>query len=155
MKIEKLTSIVLLQLFLTLLAQNTLAATCDQSNLKGTWHLYGHIASIYSDGGENFGSVSDYRCKVKVSSSGSIIGSSSSCKFGREGNIYNKNITGGSLKVSSNCNVTGKIKEECVDIFCDKLIIEYGTMARDKNTFTGIINYDDPYERGTFNAVKR
>ena len=112
-------------------------AGCSQADLAGTWITY--ALSIDSSGLAYYPQTN--RCKVKINSSGSIVTSKSSC-FVRNwiGTNY-VNITGGKVSVSSNCNLSGSI----IIGVLDEIIIDYGTLSKDKHTFS-LIGFNEAYQ---------
>jgi hypothetical protein len=118
-------------------------AVCEKSNLKGTWHIYG----IGGDGKGDFGV---YRGTVKIKADGSVVPGTTLTS--NEGDKYK--VTGGSFKISSNCKVTGTLKQSgSGSKWTDKM---FGTMERHKNSFSGMwYAIDDYKECGRFTMIKQ
>jgi hypothetical protein len=109
-------------LLLSILLPVQVHAECIQTDLKGVWYAYGI----------SMGEID--RCKIKVNSSGSIVGSKSKCSARDATGRFSLNIGGGNMYVSDTCVVTGKIT------FCEGACvsskIEHGMLERDKNVVT-------------------
>jgi len=104
-------------------ASNLVAASCSQSDAKGTWRVNGMLWD--RDGIDETESIT---CKLKVGSSGGISSSKSSCNVYRGGNV---NVTGGNILIASNCTVTGKLKTSQGTVK-----IRSGQMDRSKDSVT-------------------
>lgn len=124
-------------------------AACNQSDLSGIWMIHGVSGDTY------LGDLSETdRCKIKVNSSGSIVGSASSCTGSDYSGAFKVNIKSGYLQTTSTCKVTGKIRV-CGDV-CGNAIIEHGTLSKDANVIS-LVGYDAG-DRGvviSWTAVKR
>ena len=112
-------------------------AGCGQSDLTGTWITY--ALSVDSSGLAY--SPQTNRCKVKINSSGSIVTSKSGCFIRNWTGINYVNITGGKFSVSSSCKLSGSI----VLGVLDEIIIDYGTLSKDKHTFS-LIGFNEAYQ---------
>jgi len=81
---------------------NLVAASCSQSDAKGTWRVNGlQWDKFRTDETESIA------CKLKVGSSGGISPSKSSCKVFGAGNI---DVTGGKVVMAKNCAVSGNLQ---------------------------------------------
>lgn len=81
------------------------AASCSQADLKGIWRFTGVSGDTF------YGEMNELdTCKLKLSSSGYVIASSSSCVFrDASGKQSFPPVAGGRLVVKSGCAVTGSI----------------------------------------------
>ena len=123
-------------------------AGCQQNDLAGTWYSY---SMSVDSSGISYAPLT-YRCKVKLNSSGNVVASKSSCTVrGWEGK-GNVNVTGGKIKVSSSCGVSGSISQGALGT----VKIESGTLAKDKYTFSAVA-YDAEFPAYIthLNAVKK
>lgn len=125
-------------------------AACRTADLAGTWYamgVSGNIVGSYFD-------ISN-RCKIQISSTGAIIASGSSCNFYDWTGDGTSNITGGKLKVSSYCAITGYISI-CEPNGCGHIRIPYAQMESSKDAFPlqGFFNAD-PGFRYNLHFVKR
>jgi len=123
-----LTTIILL-----VFASSPAWAACKGKDIKGLYLAYA-AGSV----GKNFvASV----CGLRIASNGTIESGSSCVSDSANG------VTGGNLRVTRDCTVTGVIKTEDGDIR-----IPLASMDRNKNTITGA--YLVRRGQGTFTAVK-
>ena len=80
-----------------------------------------------------YSSARTFNCKVKVNSSGSIVGSKSSCILRDWSGQISVGINGGSISKDSKCNLNGVVFLSAglgaIDMDCGKL-------AKDKRTFS-------------------
>jgi len=125
-------------------------AGCSQIDMTGTWYAYS--MSVDSAG---YYYPQTNECKVKLNSSGSIVASKSSCKMRTATGLVNVNITGGSVKASSNCKLSGSMKISSI-YGTDTIKLEFGRVAKDKRTVS-LVSYDtsDPTYITHMTAVKR
>ena len=121
---------------LSILSPIMAQAGCVQSELAGTWYTYSMSADSYGSSAPQAN-----RCKVRINSSGSIVASKSSCKIRSFLGLIDANITGGTVKVSSGCTLSGSIRLFSSFAGSDTIKLEYGTVAKDKKTFS-LIAYD-------------
>lgn len=146
---KKLISIsagLVLSLLLPILAH----AGCEQSDLQGVWYTYG----MSVDSLDSFAPQTN-RCKVKLNSSGSVVASKSSCKVRSWPGLINVNITGGSIKVSSSCSLSGSVKVDGIQ-GPNTIKLEYGSAATDKRTFSFVAySGNDPSYITHMTGVKR
>jgi hypothetical protein len=131
------------------LPTNVLAA-CYQSNMTGTWFTYGVSGDTY------YGAMTETdRCKIRINSTGTIIGKGSSCIWRDYVGTHTLNIAGGSLKVDKYCKVTGRVKF-CDSGLCAYMRIQFARMARDKNTISMLGYLEvEPDLVAFYEAVKR
>ena len=122
MKFSRNSMFISFALLLGMISPMLAQGACSQSDLTGVWYTYG------SDMGEIA------RCKIKVNSSGSIVGSRSKCTARDATGRYSLNVGGGYMGVADNCIVKGNLK------FCEggcvKANIEHGMLERDNNILT-------------------
>ena len=125
-------------------------AGCSQSDMTGTWYAY----SMSADSAGYYYPQTN-QCKVKISSSGSIVASKSSCKMRSITGLVAVNITGGSIKVNSSCKLSGSMKISSV-YGNDTIKLEFGSAAKDKRTLS-LVGYDvdDPTYISYLSAVKQ
>ena len=124
-------------------------AACLQTNLTGTWQAVG------VSGNSNLGGFEEYiRCKIVLNSTGGVVPSLSAC-IGRD-NVgrFTVDITGGSMRVGTACNITGSLTFYAGATL--RHIVEFGQMALDKNIFT-FTSYQstNPDLLTVFTAVKQ
>jgi hypothetical protein len=95
------------------------------------------------------------RCKIKLNSTGNIVASKSSCKLRDYSGVFSVPVTGGNIKVKSNCSLNGNIKLITPDGI-STVVMEYGTAAKDRHTFS-VVGYDNnnPDLITHLHAVKR
>ena len=126
-------------MLLSLLSPVLVQAACSQSDLKGTWFTYSLSVDSFVTGDPSL-TVSSMtnRCKVKVSSSGDIVASKSSCKFRDQVGKDPLNITSGEIKVNPRCKLNGSITMELIGTSSITLILESGALAKDKTTFSAV-----------------
>lgn len=125
-------------------------AVCSQADLTGTWYAIGIGGNVGS------GSLDEIdRCKIRVSSTGAIIASGSSCSYRVWNGTGTSNITGGSVRISSSCAVTGNARF-CNSYGCATMLIQYAQMERNKTAFAmaGYI-WGSPQEVGFMEFVKQ
>jgi len=137
-------------LLISMLAPMLVQASCDPSDIPGTWMTYGVSGDTF------YGEMSSTdRCKIKVNSSGSIVGSASYCKYRDRKGVHKLDVSSGNVEVNSNCVVTGNMRL-CKSGDCAKLIIEHGTLSTGKNVFS-IVGYSkpDPDFVFSFTGLKR
>jgi len=138
--------VIILSLLFPMLAQ----ASCDPSDMPGTWMIYGVSGDTF------YGEMdSTDRCKIKVNASGKIVGSASSCKYRDSDGIHKLDVAKGVMEVSNSCVVTGYIRL-CEGGDCAKLIIEHGTLSTEKNVFS-IVGFaqPDPDYVFSYTGIKR
>ena len=125
-------------------------ASCVLEDMPGTWMTYGVSGDTF------YGEMSSTdRCKIKVNSSGSIVGSASYCKYRDRKGVHNLDVASGKMEVNSNCVITGTLRL-CRRGVCVKQIIENGTLSTEKNVFS-IVGYSkpDPDLVFSFTGLKR
>ena len=122
MYISRKSMFIIVALLLSMLSPMLAQGACSQNNLTGTWYAYGNSGNEIE------------RCKIKVNSSGSIVGSKSKCSARDATGRFSLNIGGGNLQVSSACVVKGRIN--FCEASCTALRIEHGMLERDKNILT-------------------
>ena len=114
----------------------TVGAACQQANMAGTWYALG-IA-----GDAAYGTLSEIdRCKIVVNSGGTVVGTRSSCVYRHGSGTASMNVTGGQLRVSPACAVTGSVRI-CVSGGCASMRVQHAQMARDKNTVAATLYLD-------------
>lgn len=98
------------------------AASCSQTDAAGTWRVNGLLW-------DKFGvdETESIKCKIKVSSSGGISASKSTCKVFGAGTV---DVTGGKVVMASNCAISGNLKTNEGTIK-----FRSGQMDRSKNSF--------------------
>ena len=138
--------VLLLSMLFPVMAQ----ASCDPGDVVGTWMTYGVSGDTF-DGKMN----ETDRCKIKINSSGSIVGSASSGYAVRQTRKNNLDVASGKMEVNSNCVITGTLRL-CRRGACVKQIIENGTLSTEKNVFS-IVGYSkpDPDLVFSFTGLKR
>ena len=126
-------------MLLSFLSPVLVQAACSQSDLKGTWFTYSlSVDSFVTEDHSLTVSSMTNRCKVKVSSSGDIVASKSSCKFRDQVGKDPLNITSGDIKVNPKCKLKGSITMELFGTSSITLILESGALAKDKTTFSAV-----------------
>lgn len=112
-----------------LLSAGGAQAACSQADLTGTWYAVGVGGNV---GSGSFDEID--RCKIRISSTGAVIATGSSCSHRYWAGTAASNITGGSIKVASSCVVTGSLRF-CNSNGCSTGIIQYAQMERGKTAF--------------------
>ena len=107
-------------------------AGCSQSDLAGTWYAY----SMSADALGSFPPAT-IDCKVKINSSGSIVASKSSCNMRDYSDPVNSPVSGGNMKVTSGCNLSGTLKLD-TPVGRQTLKIGRGTLSKDKVTLFAV-----------------
>lgn len=104
-------------------------AACRQADLTGAWYAMGISGNVV-------GSYFDItnRCKVQLSSNGTVLASASSCTYFDWTGRGTANITGGMLTVSASCAVTGYIGI-CEPNGCTNMRVTFSQMDKSKATF--------------------
>ncbi|MEN8204862.1 MAG: hypothetical protein ABFS24_02505 [Pseudomonadota bacterium] len=124
-------------LSIVLLSSQLAQASCDLSDAVGVWKIYGVSGNTFN------GKMSETdRCKIKINSSGSIVGSSSACKFRDSSGKHELDVDKGNIEVNKHCVVTGFIRL-CSSGACVKQIIEHGTLSAEKNVIS-FVGYSNP-----------
>ena len=142
--------IVAMSLYVTALLFTVAEAACTQVDMTGTWHVFGLAGDTYSRSFEG-----SFRCKLTVSSTGSLVPSTSTCTIRDDVGVHYLTIGGGKMVVSSTCAITGNI-QVCQSGACNTEQIQAGQLARDKNTFS-LVGYlqIDPTDVFHLNGVKQ
>ena len=112
-------------------------AACTQDDLTGVWFLNGIVGSLLSR------SVNEVNtCKVKFSSSGSVLTGSSSCTTRRAFSSYEININGGDVTLNGACELKGALSY-CTNGFCSEIVITGARMDSQKSViaFLGYAAY--------------
>ena len=107
-------------------------AGCSQSDLTGTWYAYSMSADALGAS-----PPATINCKVKLNSSGSIVASKSSCKMRDFSDPVKIPVSGGNMKVTSGCNLSGTLKLD-TPVGPQTLKIGHGTLAKDKVTLFAV-----------------
>lgn len=124
-------------------------AVCEQADLTGTWHATGVYGNSNYDGFEEY-----IRCKFVFVSTGAIVASSSTCRGRDNVGLFTITVTGGTLRLSTACAVTGSITFYAGTSL--RHIVEFGQVAREKDIFT-FTSYQatNPDILTVFTAVKQ
>lgn len=104
----------------------TAQAACRQSDLAGVWYgmgISGNVVGSYFD-------ISN-RCKLQITSTGTVIASGSSCVYYDWTGSGTSRITGGRLYVNSACGISGSISI-CEPNGCGTMRISYAQMEANK-----------------------
>ncbi|MBI5463047.1 MAG: hypothetical protein HY941_12750 [Gammaproteobacteria bacterium] len=97
------------------------SAACAQTNLAGTWYATGVTGNSNTNGFEDY-----IRCKIVLNSAGTVVTSGSSC-IGRDSvGRYTVPVTGGRVRASAACAVSGSLTFGGVGLHT----IEFGQMDR-------------------------
>lgn len=125
-------------------------AACTQADATGTWHVMGFSVD------SNLGGVEWDRCKIRASSTGSIVASASSCVFRYSGGKYSANVSSGSIRVGAACNVSGSVRVCISGSGCVSLRIEYGQLDRGKTVMSFVGNIvESPSSLYSFTGIKQ
>ncbi len=119
-KIDKL--IVIVCAVFMAAGSNLAVAACTQADAAGTWRVNGLLWDKYG-----FDETESIKCKIRVSSSGGISGSKSTCKVFGAGTF---DVTGGKVVMASNCSISGNLKANQ-----ETIKFRSGQMDRSKNSF--------------------
>lgn len=128
------TMCVIIGLMLGVISSTATQAACVQSDFAGTWYTY--TMSV-----DTTGVISPQvdRCKFKVNSSGSIVASKSSCKSRNSSGTFVTDVTGGNVKVSSKCKLSGSVDFFALGVPFTN-VLEDGRLSKDKIT-SSMIGY--------------
>ncbi|HEY9199557.1 MAG TPA: hypothetical protein VIR60_09335 [Gammaproteobacteria bacterium] len=125
-------------------------AACRQADMTGTWFAMGVSGNIV-------GSYFDItnRCKIQVNTAGAVVASGSSCTYYDWTGEGVSPVTGGKLKLASNCSITGYVSI-CEPGGCITMRVAVAQMESNKTAFP-MQGYSasDPGLRYVFNFVKR
>lgn len=140
---------------LLIASANGVAATCSQKDLTGTWDFFLTFKDQHG-----YQSESEEKCVIALNRTGGVKTKSSSCKYRGYDEYLNLDtkpdkIGGGAIKVSTKCDLTGKIKL-CSQGLCANIKILWGRMSRDKIDLSGLM-YVVPKENIVvkFHSMKR
>lgn len=124
-------------------------AACTQADLTGTWHAFGISGDVNTGYFEQTS-----RCKFRVNSAGTILASASACIVRDYGGNTAADVTGGSLRVSAACAITGNVNV-CASGFCFGIRVQAAQMEKSKTAFP-MIGYStrNPYWLISFQAIK-
>lgn len=118
----------LLIMFLPMMAQ----ADCNEDDLKGDWTTF----SISVDSAGSFPSATT-SCTLRLKSTGKINTDRSKCFERDYAGLQKVTVAGGSFYVKKSCHVGGTLKLDTT--FGRQTVeVDFGTLAKDKNTFSAI-----------------
>lgn len=136
--------LIVFALFIGLAGQ--VGAVCAQANLTGTWYANGVSGDSRTSGFDSYA-----RCKIVINSLGSVVPVSSTCKGRDDVGVFYSSLSGGSVKVSSGCVITGYVMFGTL-----RYTIEFGQMEKGLNIFTFTFYQNtNPDVLGVFTAVKQ
>lgn len=119
-------------------------ATCAQSNLTGTWYFYINLVDEWGEGDYYWG-----RCAMVIKSGGNFNTSSSSCI---DSDNQRFRLSSGSLRVTSDCRVTGSIK--VVGESTTNTIVD-AQLNRSKDVIAGVGKNSVDHDLFNFTAIKK
>ena len=119
----------LLIMFLPMIAQ----ADCNEDDLKGDWTTF----SMAVDSLGSFPSATT-SCTLRLKANGKINTDKGSKCFERDyQGLVKVPVAGGSFYVKKSCHVGGRIKLDTT-LGRQTIEVDFGTLAKDKNTFSAI-----------------
>ena len=113
-------------------------AACSQADLTGAWYTTGVSGDSY------YGEMAEWeRCKIRLSSNGTVIASGSFCTYRDSSGRSTVKIGGGRLRITSACSLSGTV-QLCASGVCLTETVEYGQLDKGKTvmSFVGYYNLD-------------
>lgn len=138
-----------LLLMFCILSPGMTIAACVTSDLSGTWYLTGISGNVA------FGTLDETdRCKLTVSSAGTIVPSTSSCQVRDDSGFTSGLTVSGNFYINSACNVTGAVLG-CFNGLCRTAKVQYAKMDKGK-TVMSMVGYvtDSPDDVISWTAIK-